>query len=289
MKKIGLACTGGGIKAVCSIGVIKAFEELGIQISAISGTSIGSCIAVLYAAGYSVEEIAKKMKEYNREYPKFSFWNKILAPGRLTLQGGGKNPNIIYHTIKEAMKEKGKVNMNDFAIPIFIPTLDITTKETVYYSSQKIEREKFYVNREIAEAVKNSCSLPLLYTPNTVFIDGELHQFLDGGMMNNIPTMHLKEFSDFVVGVEVIYKKKIEGKKVNVITGIRNTFQAMRRSAFVWQKKEADLLISVDTKEVDIIGKEEEVDFCIQKGYETTMSMAEEGKLNNILGEAKTK
>ncbi len=35
-------------KGASSLGVIKAFEELGVKISAISGTSIGSCIAVLY-------------------------------------------------------------------------------------------------------------------------------------------------------------------------------------------------------------------------------------------------
>ena len=40
MKKIGLACTGGGTKALSNLGVIKALEELNIKISAISGTSI---------------------------------------------------------------------------------------------------------------------------------------------------------------------------------------------------------------------------------------------------------
>jgi len=49
MKKIGLACTGGGPKAATSVGVIKALEEANIKISAISGTSIGSIVAVMYS------------------------------------------------------------------------------------------------------------------------------------------------------------------------------------------------------------------------------------------------
>lgn len=283
MKKIGLACTGGGVKSVCSLGVIKAFEELGIKISAISGTSIGSCIAVLYASGYGVDEITEKMKYYAVEYPKFTLLEKVLAPFKLLLIGGGKNPKNIYSTMEEAMKRKGKVYMSDFDIPIFIPTLDITTKETVYYSSKPIKNEKYYMERTIAEAVKNTSSLPLLYTPNNVYIDGQLHQFSDGGMTHNTPTAHMNEFSDVVVGIEVIYHKRIEGKKVNLIAGIRNTFQTMRRSAVIWQKKMADIWIPIDLQEVDIIGGEQEIEKCISTGYETVMKMVKEGKLDPIL------
>ncbi len=92
MNSVGLACTGGGTKALSNLGVIKAFEELGIKISAISGTSIGSCIAVLYAVGYSVDEILEQMKYYTIQYPKFSMCDKLLAPIKLIFRGGGKNP-----------------------------------------------------------------------------------------------------------------------------------------------------------------------------------------------------
>ncbi len=49
MKKVGLACVGGGTKAASNIGVIKALQENNIDISAVSGTSIGSIVAVMYA------------------------------------------------------------------------------------------------------------------------------------------------------------------------------------------------------------------------------------------------
>lgn len=283
MKKIGLACSGGGTKSTCSIGVIKAFQELGIEISAISGSSIGSCIAILYAAGYTVDEMERKMKHYTIEYPKFSFLDKIAVPFNLLFRAGGKDPKNIYENAKQSMEEKRKVMMSDFSMPIFIPTLDITTKQTVYYSSRTIEGEICYSNREIAEAVKNTSSLPFLYIPNNVMIDGELHQFLDGGIMNNIPTKHLKKFSEVVVGVEITYHKRIEGKKVNILTGIRNTFQAMRRSAVVGQREAGDVIIEIDVGNVDIIAGEKEVEFCVQKGYETVMNMAKEGMLDSLL------
>ena len=41
---IGLALSGGGARGLAQIGVLKVFEEEGIEINAIAGTSIGSII-----------------------------------------------------------------------------------------------------------------------------------------------------------------------------------------------------------------------------------------------------
>lgn len=281
MKTIGLACTGGGTKALSNLGVIKALEELNIKISAISGTSIGSCIAVLYAMGYTTKEIEEKLKIYTIEYLKFTVKDKILAPFKLLAQGGGKNPSIITKTIREATEAKGKRLMSDLDMPVFIPTMDITEKKTVYYTSRKIKNEECYMDRPIEEAVKNTCSLPLLYIPNNVYIDGKLHQFLDGGMTHNIPTHRMNQFVDYVIGVENVYYKEINQKKVNIITGIRNTFQSMRRTAIVWQREAADLIIKVDCKDVDIIGNEEEVEQCVKAGYDAAMEIFKSEKFKD--------
>ena len=272
MKTVGLACTGGGTKALSSIGVIKALEELNIKISAISGTSMGSCIAVLYAMGYTVDEIEERLIEYAVEFPKYSAKDKIKAPFKLIGRGGGKNPTVITKTIKEVAEAKGKKLMSDLDMPVFIPTMDITEKRTVYYTSKPIKNEKCYMDRPIEEAVKNTCSLPLMSVPNDVYIDGKLHQFLDGGMTHNIPTHRMDQFADYVIGVENIYHKKTNQKKVNIITGIRNTFQSMRRSAIIWQREFADLIIQVDCKDVDIVGSKEEAKKCIEAGYDSAMA-----------------
>lgn len=60
--KIGLACTGGGAKAAINIGAIRALKELNIEIEAISGASIGSCVALLYVLGYSPKEMLEEFK-----------------------------------------------------------------------------------------------------------------------------------------------------------------------------------------------------------------------------------
>ena len=59
----GLCFSGGGIKIAAHIGALKAFEELGIQIDCISGTSSGSMAAVLYSIGCAPEEMKKIIYE----------------------------------------------------------------------------------------------------------------------------------------------------------------------------------------------------------------------------------
>ena len=49
--KIGLALSGGGARGLAQIGVLKVFEQNGIRVDAIAGTSIGAVIGGLYAVG----------------------------------------------------------------------------------------------------------------------------------------------------------------------------------------------------------------------------------------------
>lgn len=52
-QSVGLVLSGGGAKGLYHIGVIEALEENGIPIDYVAGTSMGSIVAGLYAAGYS--------------------------------------------------------------------------------------------------------------------------------------------------------------------------------------------------------------------------------------------
>ena len=54
--------SGGGASGIAHIGVLKALEENNIPVNCIAGTSIGSVIGGLYAAGYSPLEIELMVK-----------------------------------------------------------------------------------------------------------------------------------------------------------------------------------------------------------------------------------
>ena len=63
----GICFAGGGIKGAAHIGAIKALKEENLKFDYISGTSSGSIIATLYAAGYSSDEMLKFFKKYAKK------------------------------------------------------------------------------------------------------------------------------------------------------------------------------------------------------------------------------
>ena len=63
-KRIGLALGGGGARGLSHIGVLKVFEQEGIPIDIIAGTSVGAMVGGAYAGGVSSEELERKVQEY---------------------------------------------------------------------------------------------------------------------------------------------------------------------------------------------------------------------------------
>ena len=61
--KIGIAFGGGGARGIGHIGAIKALEELGIKADYVAGTSAGSIVGSLYAAGFSYTQIIEELKK----------------------------------------------------------------------------------------------------------------------------------------------------------------------------------------------------------------------------------
>ena len=56
-QRVGVVMSGGGAKGLYHIGVLEALEECGVPIDCVAGTSMGSIIAAMYAAGYSPAEM----------------------------------------------------------------------------------------------------------------------------------------------------------------------------------------------------------------------------------------
>ena len=64
---IGLVLSGGGVRGMAHLGLIQALEEQGMNISMVSGTSVGAIIGAMYCNGRSVEE----MLDFFRATPLF--------------------------------------------------------------------------------------------------------------------------------------------------------------------------------------------------------------------------
>jgi len=58
-RSLELVLGAGGVKGYFHIGVLKAIEELGIEISKITGVSVGAIVAALFTNGFSSDKILK--------------------------------------------------------------------------------------------------------------------------------------------------------------------------------------------------------------------------------------
>ena len=67
-----LVFSGGGVKGLAHIGVLRMIDSLDIHIDYISATSMGSVVGALYAMGYSVDDIKRiALTEVN--------WSRMLT------------------------------------------------------------------------------------------------------------------------------------------------------------------------------------------------------------------
>lgn len=272
--KLGLALAGGGVKGAAHIGVIKALEDNHITINAIGGTSIGSIVATLYAMGYSTEKMLEIFhffaKEIMRANPKHVVNNvrktrKILGYGLLS----GESIEI---AVKECAKSKNINNIADIKMPLAIPAVDILNSKEYVFTNDKAIEENHLNSIAIETAVRASCSYPVLFEPCTY----EGHQFVDGGILDNLPAKEVRKLGvDKVLSVKfsagLSFKPKnaydIAFKAVDIL------FDNRSQEAV----KESDYTLELDLSEASVFNIKK-IDYCYNIGYITAISRMKEIK-----------
>ena len=269
---------GGGIRGAAHIGVIKALEENGIKIDAISGTSAGSIIAALYGMKYSTDEIIKLFRYFAKSVmsisPKYLFTEMREIRG--IKLGGLTSSYNLESAIEEAGRLKGIKNIQDISMPISMPTTDlITDKEIVITNYNKLEGEKYIKDMEIGKAVRASSSFPGVYAP---FNYGK-YQFVDGGIFDNLPVEEVKKLDvDKVIAIRFNCKSL---RKQNTAYNIAmHSLDLMTDNITKEKVKLSDYVVDIDLKEVKPFSINK-IDFCYREGYMQTIDNI--SKIKNCL------
>jgi len=190
MKKVGIVLSGGGIRGIAHLGVLKALINAGIKFSHISGTSAGSIVGAFYAAGIDPEEglqIFMKTKLLRFIRP---------AVGSLGLIGIEHTSNLL----KTFFPDDKIENLN---IPLTIAATNFSEGKLVYFSKGPLIR-----------AIQASCCLPGIFRP--IMIDGQM--YVDGGILNNFPVEPLLNNCDFIIGSSCNHLKPVSS--ITNITGL---------------------------------------------------------------------
>lgn len=170
---IGLALSGGGVRGISHLGVLKALNEVGVFPNQISGSSAGAIVGVMYCQGYSPDEVLKIVVETN--------YFKLMRPA-ISWKG-----LFNLDSLSELLKTYLPVNeFSALKIPLHVVATDIGKGEAVYFDSGSL-----------IEPILASCCIPGMFEP----IAYDSRYLVDGGVLNNLPIEPLKGKSDLIIGV----------------------------------------------------------------------------------------
>ena len=208
--RIGLVLGGGGARGAAHIGVLRVLEELRVPIDYIAGTSMGSIVGGLYAAGQTPDQIEAALRGID--------WNDVFRdrPPRKDISIRRKADDRSYLVDRELGFEGAQVKLpfglidgqkidlvlqrltlpvaqvQDFdrlPIPFRAIATDITSGGAVVLRSGNL-----------AQAIRASMSVPAVFAPAE--IDGRL--LVDGGVANNVPVDVVRDMgADIVIAVSV--------------------------------------------------------------------------------------
>lgn len=220
MKTLGLALGGGGLKGLAHIGVLEVLLENNLRPSYISGSSVGSIIAALYASGMSPYQMDKIAREISpQDYLDYNFCGilkyliSLLIPRYQTTVDGIISGNKIEKMMYELTRGK---RLEDIKIPLAIVSCDIDSGRKVIFSNKHLRAEEIkgtiIINEALlSEAIRSSIAIPVTFKPK-IF---DKMKMVDGGIKDIVPAMVQKEIgAEYVLAINLgqkTYKRKVEG------------------------------------------------------------------------------
>jgi len=261
-----LSLSGGGIKGVAHIGVLKEIEERKINIHSITGCSSGSIVATLFACGYTADEIYFLFKKYISNIKKnpikiniFSFRKNMM---------GLNNGNIIEQIINKLCNEKGIRDISDIKMPIFIPAVDLITGKLIYFTNtkkrltmKKFDNEVEYIyGGNIGTIVRASCSFPGIFNPK----EYNKYILVDGGLRDCVPVEPLKQYGNNMLTVS--FNNNNKQNISNIIDVILQSFDIMSHDLKYESIKQAEYNLEIDLLNVKLLDYKK-TEYIYEQGY----------------------
>lgn len=164
--RVWLVLGGGGLKGLAHIGVWRALGEAGVQVAGIVGTSIGSLVGTMAAAGVGWREMRAMARSLRRT-------DIVRINRRAVLVNGIRQVSIFRG---DALKEYyqrilPEGGWSSLRIPLLVNAVDLATGRTEWFGPGA------RTDVPLADALYASSALPVLYPP--LMLEGRA--LVDGG------------------------------------------------------------------------------------------------------------
>ncbi len=187
---LALVLSGGGIYGAAHVGVLAALEELNIVPDIVVGTSSGSLVGGVYAAGQPVDTLVRLTRALTaRDVP--LDWRSILAAiiRRRHLPDRLLNPAPL---LKKAEDLVGSMSVREAPIPCYITATSLTARRVIVFgpplevdplSEDALKLLPWPEDVPIMTAMAASTAVPGLFRPVRL----KDHWLVDGGVLDDYP------------------------------------------------------------------------------------------------------
>lgn len=213
--RLGLALGGGAARGFAHIGVIQVLEEAGIRADLVVGTSAGSLVAALYAAGKSGAELAAMALTMDESA--ITDWS---FPSRGLIRG-----EALARYVRE---QTGGRLIEQMPTPLGIVATDLDSGAGVLFR-----------RGDTGTAVRASSAVPAVFQPVRI----AEREYVDGGLVSPVPVRFAREMgAEMVIGVDI--STPPDGAATDgTLRLLLQTFAIMGKSINRFELREADIVL----------------------------------------------
>ena len=237
---LGLVFSGGAARAFAHIGVLKKMEEENIYPDFIVANSMGSVVALLYAAGFSPDMIEEMMLDYD---------TRDLFQLKMPLDGGvldsGRFISVLYDIL-------GELDIKDLKIPVAIISEDLVSR-----------RQMVFMEGDFYKIFQGSFSMPFSFPP----VEYNGMKLIDGGVTNLVPVDGAAKYTDRIIVSTALYNLESSFRSFTAV--INRAFDISKTRKGVNQLKTMEpVLIRCDVENFSFMAFQK-MDEIGKRGYES--------------------
>lgn len=197
--------SGGAIKGIAHLGVIKAMEELGLVPDILVGASSGAIAGAFLSQGFTADQMIDWFRPfYRRQDPDGAMKGRYMlgAPTRAQWRSPGWLTSGLFSIDRFERFLRERLPTNDFRQlhrPLMVTAADVDGRGRVVFGTGYRERVP------ISEAVAASCCVPLLFRPYQI---GDRH-YMDGEVVRTLSIDLAVDAGAEVIVVSNVYRPTV--------------------------------------------------------------------------------